>query len=201
MRNTVSITVFMLFLFTGACNKDMAEQTVVTPPEPEPPKPVYVPIYEPGDTSKGAAYAKKLTADFRADAIYLYNKYTNPHSIFISFGTYTKSGEPRERISFGDLNLNTTGRYPLARPPKARQGFVRVGYGTTRADGDVAEDFYHLDTTARDNTLLITKLDLVNKRIEGTFTMSFEIEEPQFNDKNPKKVKFSEGRFWAKIPD
>jgi hypothetical protein len=189
-----------VILFTGACNKDMPEQTVIT--SPEPPKPVYVPIYEPGDTSKGAAYAKKLTADFRANAFYRINKNTNPHTMALSFGTYTKLGEPREIITFIDLKLNTTtGRYPLARFPKARQGFVRAGYATARADGDVAEDFYHLDTTATDNTLLITKLDLVNKRIEGTFTMSFEIEEPQFNGKNLKKVKFSEGRFWAKIPD
>ena len=58
-----------------------------------------------------------------------------------------------------------------------------------------------LDTTEANNHLTIKKLDLANRRIEGSFYAAFNIKEPRFNPKNPKRVVFSNGTFWGVIHD
>ena len=63
------------------------------------------------------------------------------------------------------------------------------------------EDKYVLDTTETNNHLTIKKLDLANRRIEGSFYAAFNIKEPRFNPKNPKRVVFSNGTFWGVIHD
>jgi|GEM_PF-3726011 len=77
----------------------------------------------------------------------------------------------------------------------------KVAYGTYTSDGDVVEDVYRADSTDSKKTLIITHLDLNNKRVEGTFHVSFLIKEPRINAANPRKVTFSGGRFWAVIRD
>ncbi|HAD11156.1 MAG TPA: hypothetical protein DCF33_01835 [Saprospirales bacterium] len=78
---------------------------------------------------------------------------------------------------------------------------VSTGYGIWTSDGDVLEDSYRLDTTDTDNKLIITKIDLPNKRVEGKFHVSYDIKEPRASPINPKEVTFSECRFWATIRD
>jgi hypothetical protein len=194
---------FPLFLSTLAlwgCKEE--NNPTIVPPEP-PVKPVYVPIFYPGDTTSGAAYAKKLTASFKAQATCRYNTNVHPKDLYITLNTFTKIGEPRENILFADLKYEVPATYPLIRNLglNRRKSFVRSNYYISSHDGDVLEDRYHLDTTATDNQLTVTKLDFVAKRIEGTFTVSYIVDEIHRNELNPAKVKFANGRFWAKIPD
>jgi hypothetical protein len=80
-------------------------------------------------------------------------------------------------------------------------GTVFTSYGTFSSDGDVSEDYYLVDSTDLKNGLVITRIDLPNKRLEGSFHVSYNLQEPQLNQLNPKKVTFSEGHFWATIRD
>lgn len=74
-------------------------------------------------------------------------------------------------------------------------------YSTWSSDGDVSEDLYLIDSTDLQNGLVINKIDLLNKRVEGTFHISYNLQEPRINPVNHKKVTFSAGRFWATIRD
>ena len=199
MANIKLLLFFILIVIIAACKKEEPNPTEqITPPDP----PIYVPIFEPGDTSKGAARANKLTASWSADT-YCKMSFSDSNKINIHFFTYTSDGSRRESLGFGPFLKNYLGVYNLASTTSgnAPNGKVLTSYGTWTSDGDVTEDYYLLDSTELKNRLVITKIDLANKRVEGTFHATFNIQEPRSNPLNPKKVTFSEGRFWAIIRD
>jgi hypothetical protein len=195
MKNAFFFVLFMWAL--TACKKENN-----TAPKIEPPA-AYVPIYFPDDTTRGASYAKKIMADFRAQATCQYNNFISPRDAYISMYTYTEIAELREVFRFVDIKLNGSNKYKLINlfNTKPRPGYIRASYTTFTSDGDVIEDYYDLDSTATDNQMTITKLDLAAKRIEGLFTATYVIDTPARNDLNPPRVKFSNGRFWAVIRD
>lgn len=188
-----------LILILAACKKEAP-----LPPAPEPsPEPVYVPIFEPGDTSKGAAHANKLT-EVWAGSVFCKTAFLDPAQIAIQFFTYTSDGSTREQLILGAVpKVDGVGIYDLTSeindPIFAQQ--VYSSYNTWTSDGDVTEDRYKLDSMDSKNHLTITKLDMTNRRIEGSFHASYNIQEPRINPLNPKKVTFSVGRFWATIRD
>ncbi|MBK6995054.1 MAG: hypothetical protein IPH31_09025 [Lewinellaceae bacterium] len=198
MKN-VPFVLLLTLLALVSCQKEPIPKDP-SPPIPDPP--IYVPIFEPGDTSKGAAYANKLTALWSAET-FCRVAYLDSTKLSVIFFTYTNNWSRRESLHFA---------YPLKNGPRTYefttattgidqlpQGEVSAGYTTYTSDGDVVEDGYRVDTTDVKNTLVITKIDLANKRVEGNFHVSFNIREPRLNPANPKKVTFSEGRFWADI--
>ncbi len=199
MKNIKFLLFFTLITLVFACRKEaISPNEPITPIEPH----IYVPIYQPGDTSMGAAYANKLTAFWRADT-YCKKSFSDSTKLILHFYTYTADGSRRESVGFGPLSKNGIGTYKLrinatniVLPNEASST-----YATWSSDGDVLEDYYQIDSTDIKNKLVITKLDLPNKRIEGTFHVSYNIEEPRWSARNPKKVTFSEGRFWAAIRD
>lgn len=200
MKNIQKILFLALISLAIACNK---EEPVPVAPTPPVQPPVYVPIYEPGDTSKGAAYANKLTAFWRAE-VYCKTAYLDTSKIGIVFYTYAKDGSLREILVLGAVpKQNGQGSYTFHTNPltPAPAGTVSTSYGTFSSDGDVAEDYYRVDSTDQKNGLTITRIDLFNKRVEGTFDVSYNLQEPRRNPQNPLKVTFSEGRFWATIRD
>ncbi|MCC7467077.1 MAG: hypothetical protein IT261_12445 [Saprospiraceae bacterium] len=191
----------IIAVLTGACDKQSFGSDI---PDPKlPTTPIYVPIYSPGDTSKGAAYANKLTHAWKA-SVFCKTAFLDSTKISLQFFTYTAQGFIRERIGIGSaLKVGGEGEYRFhtdiyTTPPESK---VSPSYSTWQSDGDVTEDSYRVDSTDVLNRLVITKIDLPNKRVEGTFHASFNIKEPRINVINPKKVTFSEGRFWATIRD
>jgi hypothetical protein len=58
-----------------------------------------------------------------------------------------------------------------------------------------------MDSTDQKNSLVISQIDLANKRVEGTFHATCNLQEPRINALNSKKVTFSVGHFWATIRD
>jgi hypothetical protein len=193
---------FISFLFIlSACKKDEAPEPT---PIPVDPPSVYVPIYQPGDTSMGAAYAKKLTASWKATSLCRVLSFFDTNYISIIFLTYNNFGEHRESFSFGFIpRFEGEKIYSLKHMASStlQSGNVSPTYGTWTSDGDVLQDYYEIDTTAFDNHFTVTKLDLANKRIECTFTATFKIVEPRVYAANPKTVKFSNGWAWAYIRD
>jgi len=190
---------YTLSLLAFACKKEE-----LPPIEPITPivSPIYIPIYQPGDTSMGAAYANKLTAFWRADT-YCKKSFSDSTKLILHFYTYTADGSRRESVGFGPFSKNGIGTYKLSIattsivPPNE----ALTVYATWASDGDLLEDYYFLDSTDLKNRLVITKLDLPNKRVEGSFHVSYNIQEPRYSARNPKKVTFSKGRFWAAIRD
>lgn len=201
MKNFQNILVLTLLFFLIACNKEG-----IVPIEPGPPTqpPIYVPVFEPGDTSKGAAYANKLTAFWRAEAFCKQSLFDST-KLYVAFFTYTKDGSTRETGGFAYFSKNSLGNYTITTSTSGIDqlplGIVSATYNTWSSDGDVSEDFYKVDSTDQKNGLTINKIDLVNKRVEGAFHVSYNLQEPRLNPQNPKKVTFSEGRFWATIRD
>jgi hypothetical protein len=199
MKYLIFIISFLLIL--SACKKDEAPEP--TPIPVEPPS-VYVPIYQPGDTSMGAAYAKKLTANWKATSSCRVQSYFDTNFVAMGFYTFNNFGEQRESMFFSFIpRFDGAAQYSLKDntlsevPP----GYVSPSYAVWTSDGDVLQDAYVVDSTALDNHFTVKSIDLVNKHIECTFTVTFKIIEPRTNPANPKTVKFSNGRAWAYIRD
>lgn len=194
------------FFQLASCKKD-PDTTVIPPVKPPDTPVVYVPIHQPGDTVNfGAGYAKKLTADWTAEAIASVMKFVDTSYIGVGFFTYSKTDlhSQRESLGFRFIKKNSLGEMLKLKKmdvSNLENGYVSPTYTTWRSDGDVIEDQYNLDETATDNYFQLIKADWGQKRVEGTFTASFKIREPRVNPLNPKQVKFSNGRFWANIQD
>jgi hypothetical protein len=190
--------VLLLFCFL-ACKKEDP------PPEPPPPPTEYVPIFAPCDTSDGVATANKLTAAWKA-GISCRSILSGGEKFWVlDMLTCSESKEIREHIIIGGVaDNNPVQRYGIKKVGSSliaeSEGFVQSSYGTLASDGDLVEDFYYVDTTFTDDFLEIDVWDTANKRAEGRFSMSFYIKEPQGNPKNPKKVRFTSGKFWVRLP-
>ena len=192
----------IIISFIPACQKEKV--TDPDPPIPPDTNTVYVPIYQSGDTTFGAAYAKKLTAYWKAEVVCTTMTFFDTNLVSVAFLTYSNSGAQRESFGFGGIPKFSLGEYVLYDVNSNvdwQIGKVPVSYTTWKSDGDVFDDVYDLDTTAYDNSLKIIKMDNSSNQIEGIFTVNFKIREPRRNPVNPKKVKFSEGRFWALIQE
>lgn len=200
MSKTTFLFAIILLGF-AACRK---EETYT--PEPPPPSPPteFVPIFAPCDTSNGVATANKLTAVWKAGAscrsvtiagekVWVIDLYTCSSDGFGSF---------RERLGIGGIpDNNPVQYYKMADfTTSVIHGAVESSYATWTDDGDVLEDYYRMDTTATSDFVQIDRWDTVNKRAEGRFSVSFNIREPRANPKNPKKVQFTSGKFWVKLP-
>ena len=101
-------------------------------------------------------------------------------------------------FSFNEVPVKT-GIHEIGNVNDLNDGLVGVSYGTLR--GDVVEDHYIMDETAPDNRIEVTFVDTVEMRIEGTFTVSFDIQDPEKkrNPNNPDRVKFTNGHFNVQI--
>jgi len=145
--------------------------------------------------------ANKLTASWSA-SVFCKTAFLDSTRLGITLYTFKSDGSLRESIGLGAVSKNAVGLYGFASDIfYIHPNEVFTSYGTWTSDGDVSEDYYRMDSTDIKNSLVITKIDLANKRVEGTFHASYNLQEPRFNPLNPKKVTFSEGRFWATIRD
>ena len=201
MKNIKLILLFTFIVIIAACKKEEPNPTEpIIPPDP----PIYVPIFEPGDTSYGVVYANKLTASWSANT-YCKKSIFDSTKLSIEFYTYSSNGSRRESLGFSYFSKNNPGSYIFTTASTGINnlplGEIFTSYATWISDGDALQDYYRIDSTNLKNRLVITKIDLANKRVEGTFHASYNIEEPRSNPLNPKKVTFSEGRFWATIRD
>lgn len=201
MKRTHLLFLLAILILANACKKEDPDPEPPTPTPTEPP--VYVPIFEPGDTSKGAAYSNKLTAVWRA-SVFCKSAFLDSTKLAIQLFTYTSNGSLREQLVLSAVpKIGGVGEYSFATDNHSAvpANKVYTFCSTWTSDGDVTEDGYYVDSTDLKNQLIITKIDLANKRIEGKFHASYNIREPRINPANPKKVTFSEGRFWATIRD
>lgn len=188
MKNILILTAILIF---AGCEED----------NPEP----FVPIFMAGPQTDGKAAAFKNGHLWEASA---YGKKEDWSEGTISIIITTYEDEEglilREMLSFDEIPLQK-GMYLLDHTSQEdfNDGEVGASYGTLEDDGDVVEDFYKLDKTAKNNLLEVTFVDTVAGEMKGSFTASF-VKQPSVNPnrpntRNPDKVKFSEGTFTVKI--
>ena len=154
-----------------------------------------IPIYYPGDMPFGKMMGKKEGYDWVASS-YAQQQDNDPAYFGILASTCTIEGFLRETLGLNKIPMKT-GSYKISGPyNNIFDGFVGSSYGTSRDDGDVAEDNYIVDETADDNYIEITYLDTIANLVKGKFTVTYVVTtEHAGNPNNPDKVKFSDGEF------
>jgi hypothetical protein len=196
MKNISAISSIIFFsVLLCACKKDAP----ITPQEEE-----HIPIYTPCDTTQGVATAYKATRAWKSGATCRSYWSLGKKYWLIELTTCTSTnGFMRENLIFGGMPDDSPQQeFNISLPASILpEGAIGAPYGTLSDDGDVLEDYYNIDTSATDNYFTVDIWDTVNKRAEGRFYVTFLIDEPRLNPKNPKKVTFSAGHFWVKIPD
>lgn len=159
------------------------------------------PVYFPGDTSTGQIWATKSQTDWTASVRAVYHA-NDPNYLAFLANTYTSEGDLRESLEISFMPLDT-GTYAIDRISHIQpEGGINAYYATTRGDGDAAEDYYLIDTTATDNYLRLVKSDTVTGEFEGFFTCTFVVDTkfgPKINRLHPNKIKFSNGHFKFKV--
>jgi len=181
MKKVIAFSFFFFFLAI-ACKKE----------------PI-VPIYFPGDQEFGQASALKNNKAWEA-SVFAVEEDWSVGTVSILMETFSEGGSGqgslREILGFNEVPVKT-GIHEIGNNNDLNDGLVGVSYGTSEASGDVGEDFYIMDETAPDNRIEVTFLDTVEMRIEGIFTVSFDIQDPEkkLNPLNPDRVKFSNGTF------
>lgn len=189
-----SISIMLFFL---ACQKD--DPTTAPPISTQN---EYVPIYAPCDTSLGVATANKLTASWKAGVSCRNVIFSGKKLWVVEMFTCSGDGSEREHIGIGGISdSEPMQRYSIKEfTSSVIESAVDPSYATLTSDGDVLEDIYYIDTTSTDDFFQIDLWDTANKRAEGRFSISFYIKEPRQNLLNPKKVRFTSGKFWMKLP-
>ena len=184
MKKTIpiSLTFILLLGLFASCKKDELPD---------------VPIYEPGEMLFGSASGKKAGYNWQASGIAL--SHTNSNEFWGAvLATRSKEGFLREEITLGFINTNL-GLYPVAQERTDME--LTSSYFTFQDDGDVLEDIYDVDEGSLLNIARITKVDTLTKVIEGIFTATYKIRDPQdkVNPNNPDQVTFSDISFSVEI--
>ena len=184
MKKTIpiSLTFVLLIGLFASCKKDELPD---------------VPIYEPGEMLFGSASGKKAGHDWQASGIGL--SHTNSDELWgINIGTESEEGFLRETLVLSFITARP-GQYKIAQ--EHANGSLVSYYITSQDDGDVVEDIYDLDESSFSNIARIIKVDTLAKVIEGVFTVTYKIRDPQdkVNPNNPDQVTFSDVSFSVQI--
>ena len=178
----ISLTFVLLIGLFASCKKDELPN---------------VPIYEPGEMLFGSASGKKAGHDWQASGIGL--SHTNSTEFWGAvLATRSKEGFLREEITLGFISTNL-GLYQVAQ--ERTNAELTSSYFTFQDDGDVIEDIYDVDEDSPLNIARIIKVDTLAKVIEGVFTATYKIRDPQdkVNPNNPDQVTFSDVSFSVQI--
>jgi len=154
-----------------------------------------VPIFSPGKMTYGRMEAKKNGKNWIASSA-AYNYDTIPSLFGLSASTFSTDGFLREDLVFNKIP-KSTGKYVVSGPNNnVFDGFIGSSYHTAEDDG-ASEDRWNVDEEATDNYIEVTFIDTVANKVQGTFTVSFNIatDGGKRNPANPDNVKFSKGTF------
>jgi len=167
------------------------------------------PIYEPGLQTFGWSTSEKNGLAFESSG-FATRPSEFPDEIFgVQFSTYTDWGALREFISIGGFEYRL-GRYEVVKATDfdsmddfEKSQTVAGSYSTLSDDGDVAEDFYTIDSRG-DNWATITAIDTIDGEvvIRGEYNLHFKFanSRDKINAANPDHVRFTDGvfevRFW-----
>lgn len=126
---------------------------------------------------------------------------------FLNLSTCTSDGVLREFFSLGGFpDYKPLGTYPIV-GKNVPLGYVGTygfsSYAMVGDDGDFLLDYYLPDTFATIHPYLqITLWDTIAHIVEGHFHLAYRATRvPTSDPKHYEFMEFSNGRFWAKIPE
>jgi len=155
-----------------------------------------LPDFHPGPMDTGEVQALRNGEFWQATA---YARYHSGDSSFIgiSFTTFSDQGFNREDFSCNEIPL-MTGQYLIKGSySDIYDGYIGAVYGIAEDDGDLLNPPYFPEAGS-EGRLELTRVDLVNKEIEGKFTrVTFRASSP--DPRFPDRVVFQDGTFKAKI--
>lgn len=118
----------------------------------------------------------------------------------LGLGTKSEQGESREEMFLYWLPLKK-GTYKIKKTDDIEENTANATYGRHGADGDLILAVYFLDSL-NDNFVTITSVDLIAKRVKGTFNVHFKQGELTSGTSGlPQNVNFLNGEFDVKIKD
>jgi len=199
------ISVFFIFVYLIAiiaCHKNPDPNIIIV--DPIDTSKTYIPdpdsnlvlsnIYLPGDTTFGAIYARKNRQNFSSFIDLIKLRYENNVPIFmVRGGTYFYPNSLYLTESFHFVVPLNYEKQKLIITSTGKIG--RTFYATK--DDDSILDHYKLDTS-QNNYFQFTKIDTINKRLEGVFWVQFLIDmNPKAFYKDPDTLRLSYGSFWV----
>lgn len=190
-----------LLTCTLGCQKEtILNMFPVQTPDPLPIPQSAAPVFQPGDTSSGSAYAYKNQLLWRARAsAFSYIKNNRKYWVAELATVAPDLLSLREVVAFEGLPDDCVGKMFFPKPSfNNNSQDASAGYVRLYADGDVIIDFYTIDTTALDNFVRIDRIDRGRKYISGSYRLTFRLMPPRFDPYNPLQIKFTSGRFRAK---
>ncbi len=155
----------------------------------------------PGPMDTGSLEAYRGGAFWQSTAYAQYNALDSLYVGLICL-TYTTDGFNREFLTLGEIPLKV-GIYPIKGNnaiSTGLDGFVGAIYSWGADDGDVFGATYNHDDENSQGTLEVTFIDLVSKRIAGSFDrLVFKNRNEAIN--YPERVVFEHGKFDMKITE
>ncbi|MEO6691845.1 MAG: hypothetical protein ABIO44_05845, partial [Saprospiraceae bacterium] len=155
-------------------------------------------VYLQTDTIPGLAYSTKVN---NKTYFNLYSQLVKSNFVFI-FNSFEDKTTETDIIYIFDIPA-ALGCYHIIDP-----SFNATFEGKTNAyfsnnDGDVIIDEYLLDTSRTDNRIEITRLDTLNKIVEGKFAISFVFahNRPKRSPYNLERMRFFNGIFRGKYTE
>ncbi|MFN0035714.1 MAG: hypothetical protein ACKVUS_11655 [Saprospiraceae bacterium] len=182
MKPMLYLIVFATML--AACKKDKGATSILE-------------IWDAGPMDTGWGSAVRDGSVWQATAFAVHHS-TDTNYIGLYFNTYTTDGSRREQILLNEIPLQL-GKYPLkGHISEIYDGSVGSTYGCAEDDGDVLGAAYHPDDG--EGIFELTKLDMVNKVVAGTFTRIV-FKNRISNSPYPQTVIFENGKFEMSITD
>ena len=179
MKNIVKYFVLFLFFFVLSCKKDD------------------MPVYEAGTMEHGSLSACRNGDDWLASGNA--QKLSQTDSLFSLYGAtfvyYLQDTLQAESFVIKYLPFKE-GKYELngLDPNDVQTPYTKMSFGSE----DTVLDSYFLDT-GKKSWVKLTKVDTINRRIEGCFEIYLAVEEPKHIPYNPDKLCFKQGEFAVDI--
>lgn len=163
-----------------------------------------LPNFHPGPMDTGEVQALRNGEPWQATAYARYH--TIDHNIKdssyvgISFVTFSNEGFNRENFTVDEVFLKIGKRIirgQLGKWGESYDGYIGAVYSIAEDDGDLLNPPYFPEESS-EGSLELTRVDLVNKEIEGKFTrVIFRASSP--DPRFPDRVVFQDGTFKARI--
>lgn len=186
------ISIFIIF--QSSCKHD----SIVAEPE--------IDVFNAGVGENGFLYADKSHTDnnskeWKGSCFSSTNEFKGKKYLSISAYTYLDQEYLifRETLSISEIPPEV-GIYSLHPHDPLRPEVISALYGRLVSDGDAAGAIYEPDDS-KNNTLSIDEIDLVNKRVKGTFNVSFKMQRMYEGAGFEDKVAFKNGHFDVKIAE
>jgi len=117
------------------------------------------------------------------------------------FSVYNQYGELRQELYFFNI-LRAIGTYQLYKVQSQNlDSLASARFFTSSSDGDVSEDSYYVKADSLASNIFIESIDTNSGWVIGKFNAVFYIrpDRPKFNPANPDTIRFTNGRFSAKV--